>query len=250
MFKLPAVASLLFTLILLSFSTIAKTEDITASGEFSGDAKVGFIYTKTDETSMSVNSGMILKYEEELWHHTAAFSTYYTKGNDSDDGTNKNKTTYDLKHDMSETFFIFGNVKYEHDQFATYREQVLLVSGFGANLVDSEKTSLDIGAGPGYRYSKRQRFDSDLPNHSEDEVIANLFIEGESKIADGLEIGGGIRMDYGDSNSTTTTHGYLKNKLMESLSLMLDAEYIYNSVVATGKSHDEIYSTISLNYDF
>lgn len=42
----------------------------------------------------------------------------------------------------------------------------------------------------------------------------------------------------------------LKNKLMESLSLMIDAEYIYNSVVATGREHDEIYSTISLNYAF
>ncbi len=250
MSKLPVIVSLLSTLTLLSFSTMAKDEDSTASGEFSGDAKVGFIYTKTDETSMSVNSGVTLKYEEQLWHHTAAFSTYYTRGNDSDDGTNKNKTTYDLKYDMSETFFIFGNAKYEHDQFATYREQILLVSGFGANLIDSEKASLDIGAGPGYRYSKRQRFDDDLPNHSEDEMIANIFIEGDSKITDGLEIGGGVRMDYGDSNTTTTTHGYLKNKLRESLSLMIDAEYIYNSVVASGKAHDEIYSTISLNYDF
>lgn len=42
----------------------------------------------------------------------------------------------------------------------------------------------------------------------------------------------------------------LKNKLMESLSLMIDAEYIYNSVVATGREHDEIYSTVSLIYAF
>lgn len=42
----------------------------------------------------------------------------------------------------------------------------------------------------------------------------------------------------------------LKNKLMERVSLMIDAEYIYNSVVATGKEYDEIYSTISLNYAF
>lgn len=105
-------------------------------------------------------------------------------------------------------------------------------------------------SGPGYRYSKRQAFDDDLPNNSEKEMIANFFIEGQSKITDGLEAGGGVRVDYGSSNTTTTTHVFLKNKLMESLSLMLDAEYIYNSVVATGKTHDEIYSTLSLNYGF
>lgn len=249
MSKLTAIASLVSSLTLFSTSVLAADEPVS-EGEFSGDAKVGFIYTKTDETSMSINSGATLKYEEQRWQHTAAFSTYYTKGNESDDGTNKNKTTYDLKYDMTETFFVFGNAKYEHDQFATYREQILLVGGFGANLIDTEDSSLDIGAGPGYRYSKRQAFDEDLPNNTEDEVIANLFVEGESKITDGLEIGGGVRVDYGDSNTTTTTHGYLKNKLMESLSLMIDAEYIYNSVVATDKEHDEIYSTISLNYDF
>ena len=42
----------------------------------------------------------------------------------------------------------------------------------------------------------------------------------------------------------------LKNKLMESLSLMIDAEYIYDSVVATDREHDEIYSTVSLIYAF
>ncbi|WP_063668899.1 DUF481 domain-containing protein [Aliivibrio fischeri] len=249
MSQLTATVLFISSLSLLSFSSLAA-EPSADDGAFSGDAKVGFIYTKTDETSMSVNSGLTLKYEEALWHHKVAFSTYYTKGNESDDGTNKNKTVYDVKYDMTDTFFVFGNAKYEHDQFATYREQALLVGGFGATLVDSSNSKLDVGAGPGYRYSKRQAFDEDLPNNSEDEVIANLFIEGDSKITDGLELGGGVRMDYGESNTTTTTHVYLKNKLMESLSLLIDAEYIYNSVVATGKEHDEIYSTISLNYDF
>ncbi|MUK69565.1 DUF481 domain-containing protein [Aliivibrio fischeri] len=249
MSQLTATALFISSLSLLSFSSLAA-EPSADDGAFSGDAKIGFIYTKTDETSMSVNSGATLKYEEAQWHHKAAFSTYYTKGNESDDGTNKNKTVYDVKYDMTDSLFVFGNAKYEHDQFATYREQVLLVSGFGATLIDSSNSKLDVGAGPGYRYSKRQAFDEDLPNNSEDEVIANLFIEGDSKITDGLELGGGVRMDYGESNTTTTTHVYLKNKLMESLSLLIDAEYIYNSVVATGKEHDEIYSTISLNYDF
>ncbi|MUK30823.1 DUF481 domain-containing protein [Aliivibrio fischeri] len=249
MSQLTATALLISSLSLLSFSSLAA-EPSADDGAFSGDAKIGFIYTKTDETSMSVNSGATLKYEEALWHHKAAFSTYYTKGNESDDGTNKNKTVYEIKYDMTDLLFVFGNAKYEHDQFATYREQALLVGGFGATLVDTSDSKLDIGAGPGYRYSKRQAFDEDLPNNSEDEVIANLFIEGDSKITDGLELGGGVRMDYGESNTTTTTHVYLKNKLMESLSLLIDAEYIYNSVVATGKEHDEIYSTISLNYDF
>nr|WP_307777082.1 hypothetical protein [Vibrio neptunius] len=37
---------------------------------------------------------------------------------------------------------------------------------------------------------------------------------------------------------------------MGSLSLVFDMEYIYNTTVAEDQSNDEIYSTMSLNYDF
>ncbi|PSU55752.1 DUF481 domain-containing protein, partial [Photobacterium phosphoreum] len=33
-------------------------------------------------------------------------------------------------------------------------------------------------------------------------------------------------------------------------SLLLDSQYIYNTEVASDKSHSEIYSTVSLTYDF
>ena len=55
---------------------------------------------------------------------------------------------------MSEAFFVFGNAIYEYDKMATYREQVLLMSCFGTNLIDTKNTSVDVG----YRYSKRQCF--------------------------------------------------------------------------------------------
>jgi putative salt-induced outer membrane protein YdiY len=61
---------------------------------------------------------------------------------------------------MSEAFFVFGNAIYEYDKMATYREQVLLMSCFGTNLIDTKNTSVDVGAG--YRYSKRQCFDAFL----------------------------------------------------------------------------------------
>lgn len=219
------------------------------AGQFSGDAKLGFIYSKTDSTSMSVNSGASLKYEQEKQTQQLSLATYYSHQSD-DDGTNKYRIIYDIKHTVSNDTFLFSNAKYEHDQYATYRHQALIVGGIGQTLIDDGTSKLEIGAGPGFRYSKRQAFDKTKANESQDEVIANAFANGNTQLSDAMNVGGGVRVDYGDSNTTTTANAFLKNKLAEKLALVLDTEYIYNSQVAAGKSHDEIYSTISLNYAF
>lgn len=68
MSKLTAIASLVSSFTLFS-SLVFAADETVSEGEFNGDAKVGFIYTKTDETSMSINSGVTLKYEEQRWQH-------------------------------------------------------------------------------------------------------------------------------------------------------------------------------------
>ncbi|GAM58247.1 hypothetical protein JCM19231_1375 [Vibrio ishigakensis] len=125
-----------------------------------------------------------------------------------------------------------------------------IATGFGATLIDNGKTSLSVGAGPGYRFSQRQDFDPDFPKQQQDEVIANAFIDLSSSLTESLEYGGKINTDYGEANTSTNVKAYIKNQLIEDVSLLVDVEYIYNTVVASDQTNDEIYSTISLNYDF
>ncbi|EKO3931353.1 DUF481 domain-containing protein [Vibrio fluvialis] len=232
-----------------AFSAPQEPDSGKSTSKLSGDAKLGFIFSKTDSTSMSVNSGATLKYDEAQRKQQLSLATYYSHQSD-DDGTNKYRIIYDIKHSVTDDMFWFSNAKYEHDQFATYRHQALIVAGLGKTLIDDETSKLEMGAGPGFRYSKRQSYDKTRPNESQDDVIANAFVNGNTQLTAAMNVGGGLRVDYGDSNTTTTANAFLKNKLAEKLALVLDTEYIYNSQVAAGKSHDEIYSTLSLNYAF
>ncbi|WP_083651776.1 DUF481 domain-containing protein [Photobacterium proteolyticum] len=225
-------------------------ESSVVESPWSGNAKLGFIFSKTNETSMSTNSGASIIYDKDEWQQKGEFSTYYTKGNEDNDGTNKYNLSYGMKHLINDAWFVYTNSKYEHDLYATYRKQLTIATGFGATLIDEEDKTLNIGAGPGYRFSQRQDFDPDLPGKKEDEVIANAFLEGSSKLNDRFELGGEVRVDYGEENTTTNIKGYLKNQLMAQVSLLLDTEYINNSNVAADSSNSEIYSTISLSYDF
>ncbi|MGF1681190.1 DUF481 domain-containing protein [Photobacterium minamisatsumaniensis] len=235
---------------LLLTPLVALANENEIESPWKGNTKLGFIFSKTTSRSLSINTGASLVYDKQDWKQRGEFYTYYTNAAEGEDGTNKYNLSYGVQHLVSDGWFVYGNNKYEHDQYATYRDQLTLATGFGATLIDNERRKLSIGAGPGYRFSQRQDFDPDLPNKKEDEVIANAFIEGEAKVNDRFEFGGKLSTDYGEANTSTNVKAYVKNQLMEDVSLLLDLEYIYNSTVASDQSNDEIYSTISLNYDF
>ncbi|WP_337239995.1 DUF481 domain-containing protein, partial [Proteus faecis] len=90
----------------------------------------GFIYSKTDNTSVSINTDVTLKYAKDQQTQELSLSTYYSNKSD-DDGTNKYRIKYENKHTVAEDTFWFGHAKYEHDQFATYRHQALITTGIG-----------------------------------------------------------------------------------------------------------------------
>ncbi|OEF29182.1 DUF481 domain-containing protein [Vibrio rumoiensis] len=245
---LPALPILFITT-----STYAADEStsVTDSGKLSGGAKLGFIYSNASTSSTSLNSGGWLKYEKEKWTNDFKASTYYTKSSDSeDDGTNKYSLSYKVSYQIAERYKAFIDNEYEHDQFETYRAVYSMTTGIERALIKTESSELNVGGGPGYRYSKRQTNDIDAPNQVSEDLIANAFINGKTKLTDSLSIGGDAEVDYGESNTTYTFGANLSNKLVGNVALVLDAQYIYNTEVASDKSNDEIYTTVSISYDF
>lgn len=239
----------LLTTAMISGGIYAQENSEAAPEKWTGDAKLGVIYAQSDNSSLSVNSGLSIKHEKEQQTQQLSLATFYAHQSEKD-GTNKYRIIYDLQRLVSEDFFWFANGKYEHDQFATYRHQALATTGFGMKIHNEKTKQLELGAGPGYRYTRRQAFDKKQPDQSEQEIIANLFMKGKWQSSESLELGGGVRLDYGDSNTITSATAYLKNKLSEQLALRIDSEYIYTRYVAKGKKHDEVYSTLSLSYAF
>ncbi|MGO2342517.1 DUF481 domain-containing protein [Vibrio litoralis] len=241
-----------FALLFSSASALASDDTTsTEQGKFSGGAKLGFLYSNASTTSTSLNTGGWLKYEKAKWTNDFSGSSYYTKTSDSDeDGTNKYELGYKLSYQIADKYKAFVDNQYEHDQFETYRDVYSVTAGIERALVDTETTKVNIGGGPGYRYSKRQPSDVDHPSQVSEDVIANGFLNAKTKVTDTLSIGGDAEVDYGESNTTYTLGANLKNILVGDVALVFDAEYVYNTDVASDKSNDEIYTTVSISYDF
>ncbi|MDG3088491.1 DUF481 domain-containing protein [Vibrio hannami] len=221
-----------------------KKDDTLKAG-----AKVGLFYSETSNTSMSFNSAFWLTYKPNKLTQDFKFSSYYTN-EEGDEGTNKYSLYYKASYDLGDEWSGYIENEYIYNQYETYRQTYTLNTGLAYKLFDEKKTKLELGVGPGFRYTKRQADDPDYPYDEVSEMIGSAYIKGSKELSKSFSIGGGSKVEYGDSNTKYTTDACIKNKLMEDLSLVLDAKYIYNTNVASDKDHDEIYTTMSLSYDF
>lgn len=249
--KLTAIFSTLS--ILLASNSAFAADDTTSpeEGNLTGGAKLGFLYSNASTTSTSLNTGGWLKYEKAKWTNDFSASSYYTKTSESDeDGTNKYELGYKLSYQVAEKYKVFIDNEYEHDQYETYRDVYSVTAGLERALVDTEATKVNIGGGPGYRRSERQPDDVDHPGQVSEDITANGYLNAKTKVTDTLSIGGDAEVDYGESNTKYTLGANLKNILVGDVALVLDAQYIYNTDVASDKSNDEIYTTVSISYDF
>ncbi len=69
-----------------------------SSSDFKGTAKLGFIYSKTTNTSMSMNSAASLKHSTKDWSNKLKFSSYYTDSTKEEDGVNKYSIALDTRY--------------------------------------------------------------------------------------------------------------------------------------------------------
>lgn len=249
--KVTVLTSALGLLLVASQTIAAETKDKDESkNDLTGSAKLGFIYSKTTSSSTSLNSGIGLKYNTKPYTHEFKGNTYYTNAKDDDDGVNKYSLNYKFSYALEGSYQAYIDNEYKHDQYETYRHVYDVTVGIEKALIETKTSELNIGGGPGYRYTKRQGSDEDHPNKVEEDVIVNAFINGKTTLSESLSVGGSADVDYGESNTTYTLGGNLTNKLIDNVALVLDSQYIYNTEVAASKSHDEIYSTVSITYDF
>ncbi|MEZ8103004.1 DUF481 domain-containing protein [Vibrio bivalvicida] len=250
-FTLAQLPSILSLLLLSSPSLAEEPENAQVEkSPFTAQTKLGFIYTENTSSSLSVNSALYLNYQQESWLHKASFESYYTDADNADDGANRYTVNTGSTYDFAEKTFVRGAARFENDLYGTYRKQWVLMTGLGVYLVGSDVVKTSISLGPGYRITQRQPFDSEYPDQMNYEVIASSTLDSAIVISERLSMGATLDVAHGEENTHYNTKAYIKNTLMANLSLVFDVEYIYNTTVAEDQSPDEIYSTMSLSYDF
>ena len=132
-------------LLLVSFSASAI--------DWKPSAEAGIVATSGNTDTLNVNGKFAIGGEDEKWLHD-----FYILAlrNETDDEATANRFEFGGRSGwkLSDVSYLYGSLRYENDDFASYESQTVLSAGYGVFAVKSEATTLLFEIGPGYRWAE------------------------------------------------------------------------------------------------
>ncbi len=168
----------LATLLLLP-ALPALADSGTADPGWSGSGQLGLAATTGNTRSQNLNAGFDLKYDSDSWIYHFDGSALRSRGTVTVGLPGPNGTTVDVsQYQVTANRYTLGGsaalvldpdnrlvstVRYDHDNFSSYRYQTAVAVSWGHVLLHSKATELDFEIGPGI---KRYRVEGEPNNQT------------------------------------------------------------------------------------
>lgn len=247
-----------FVSLLLSYPICAIVPPEYDSGRNALESEIefGFIYSKSNTTTSTINSRLKFDYEIEAGEdnkdldQTLTIRHYFSQ-DDSSITTQKFQIEYQLNYELGSKDSLFGRIEVEHDRFASFIDNQTISSGYSYNVYDYTKSKLKFEVGPGYRYSKpNTRISSEEALTSTNEPIIRGAVVWSKRFTQNLKVSSDAATELGPDNTISTLNSRLENHLLGNLSLTFEVRYKYTQVVPKNGKNSEFFSNLNLMYTF
>lgn len=229
---------------LLPLSVNAAEHDESTPAEWKGEGEFGFTSTSGNTDSENVKASLKISRELAKWKHKASIEAIRAEADDvtsADSLVLRGRSEYAIE----ENRYLFGQLRYEDDEFSGYDYQASLTLGVGSRLIQNERQLLDLSIGLGFRSIK-----DSVTGDTEDEGIVTAELAYEYKISETATFIQTILIESGDENTHSEAETALKTKIDGNLSAKISYLVKRNSEVpASTEKKDEIV-TVSLVYGF
>lgn len=215
------------------------------SAEWDGSGELGLVFARGNSDTDTLNTKLKLGYtNEERWSNTTELSFLRSETEGELDASRfvfDNNTDYSLSDDS----FVTGVGRYDRDRFSSFRFQASLAVGYGRKLIDNERQSFSIEAGPGVRHTEAR--DS---GDTETELIGRAAADYRLKISDNAELTNESLVETGSSNTFFENELSLTVAINDSISLKTGLSVRHNTNVEPGRDKTDYLSTVNLVYSF
>lgn len=217
---------------------LSIVEGWTGEGSLGGNISSG----NTDEWNFS--TALNIKREGPRWEHRIEVNIDFSEveGKRTDE---RISTAYRARRDfVSSPFFGFGALSYDRDRFQGISHRFTESAGIGYELIDASNLDWDVYAGPALRQT-----DFSDGTHAA-QLGAFIATDFKWEITDTLtvrEYAGAVLAKNNKSFKTTTS---VTNNLYGRLSARIDFTIDTETDPPAGAENTDIYSRVSLVYDF
>ena len=235
---------LLLLCCLMPMNLYAADQAEAPADGWSGEGELGYTSTSGNTDSENLNASLALTRKLERWKHSVSLEAIR---NEVDDETSADSKLLKLRSErgIGEKAYLFGQLRYEDDEFSGYDNQTSVTVGAGARFVESERHLLDASAGVGYR-------SLELADGGDSEEVAIVTAEAryEYRISESATFAQALLVESGDENTHTESETSLKSKIQGNLSARIAYLVKRNSDVPQGVDKSDEIVTVSLVYAF
>ncbi len=235
----------LFPVVFLLPLLLNAAENTKSDGAaWKGEGTLGYTATSGNTDSENLNASLGVSRQANKWKHAASIESIRNEADDevsADSLVLKEKSEYAL----NEKSYVFGQLRYEDDEFSGYERQTSIAFGAGSRFVETERHFLDLSAGLGFRSLKES-----VTGDETEEAIVTANLNYEYKISETATFSEAILVESGDENTHSESATSLKAKIDGNLATKISYLVKHNSDVPGGTDKSDEIVTVSLVYAF
>ena len=207
-----------------------------------GEAEIGFVMTRGNTETDSLNLKLLLSNERPKWKHKLQLKVL-----NSSDSNGATAESYDAlwrsEYSLSIADFLFGSLRYEDDRFAGFDQRTTEVIGYGYRVLNTDTMKLSLEAGAGARQTRN------INSSDEDETIGRLGLDYSWKISKSATFKENLFVESGNINTLSESVTELTVKVNRKLAMKLGLTVKNNSTVPVGTKNTDTKTAVTLVYD-
>lgn len=217
--------------------------DKAKEDKFTGSVELGYLASSGNSETTSLNSKLVLQYEQEVWRH--GFMAQAIRAT-TDDTLTAERYQAAAKSDykFSEYNYLFATVNYVKDEFSGYQRRLSEAVGYGRRLIETTDHVLDVEIGVGARQVEL------VDGTEQSDGIVRFSGNYQWAITDSSSFTQTLAVEAGDANTFSESVSSLTANLMGNLALKVSYTIRSNSEVPVGTEETDTYTAVSLLYTF
>jgi putative salt-induced outer membrane protein len=215
-----------------------------AAADWSGTGELGLVFARGNTDTETLNGELNLAYAQGRWTNETSLS-FLRSETDGDLDANRFVAANNTNYALSERSYIVGSARYDRDEFSAFDYQASAAIGYGRKLIDSERQTFSLEAGPGVRYSKRRP-----SGDTETDLIGRAAADYRWAISDTSEFTNATLVETGSANTFLENQTALTVAINDALALKTAFSVRHNTDVEGDREKTDYLTTVNIVYSF
>lgn len=217
---------------------------VGAWADFSGTGEFGMVFNRGNSETEAANARLAMLLERDRWENETTARAVYAR----DSGTtsaNRFTVANSLNYLLNERSYVTGALRYDRDQFSSFRYQSSVAVGYGRRILTGDVHRLTIEAGPGWQFAEIRD-----TGETDNQAILRGLMNYRWQINDSTRLKNRLLVESGSSNTFIENALNLGVALNSRLSLSTGVTWTHNTDVEPGRKKTDTLTTVNLVYNF